>query len=274
MTAKASYFLKALVLGTCALLAGTVSARAYFNIDPTANETQAAPGGTLTGTIRVKNDTKGRLRMTTTVRDWEYEAGSGAKKFMKPGQSHFSASDWLRISQKEFELAPEELREIPYTVSVPTGTSGEYVTAVLFTGSPSARDPIQPVGKDQKVSINVGLQIASLFLIQVEGTQNYEGKVTKLEVTSSEAGGPLQMKAAFRNTGNVRINAVGRLAIMDKSGHAVGWTKFQDIKTLPGQQWESTAEWSSLPAGAYHVVATFEIGPGKVLIQEKDIEIK
>lgn len=243
-------------------------ARAYIEVYPTANQIEVPAGGSHVGTVHIKNNLDKPVTIGSRIYDWEYMQPSGAKKMLPPGSTPHSCSNWILLDPPEFPLAPGESRDVRYTVTVPTGTTGEYASTVIFGGKPP-----KP-GQAEGVSVTISLQIASVFLVQIKGTQEYKGQVTKMQVVSAEPDGLLEVAAAFKNTGNVRIAAVGRLAIMDKKGHAVGWTKFPDIKTLPGQEWEVKGEWSGLPAGKYRLVGTFEIGPGKVLIEERDVEIK
>ena len=154
-------------------------------------------------------------------------------------------------------------------MTVPPGSAGGYQASLTFASSPAAPQELKGV------TVRVAMKVGALVLVEVEKTQKYQGIITEFKALTPRAGKPIEVRAGFRNTGNVRMEANGRLSILDKSGNAVGWTKFPPLKTLPGDAWTVKAAWANgLPAGTYRLVGTFELAPGVLIVKETDIDVK
>lgn len=253
------------------LLLGWVPNGSGFSIDvdPTAHELTVPQGGSRAGKISVKNVSKEPVEVNSNVMDWVYDAPAGSKKISPAGTTPFSASKWLTYSPAKFTLQPGQVREVNYSVSLPADAAGGYYSIVMFGAGVAKAKTNQ-----QGISVDLNLQMGSLFLVEAEKTQIVKGTIKDLKILSNKADQPIEIEATFKNEGNVRINAQGRLSIMDSNKNAVGWTKFPSMKTLPGQQWSVKASWAGLSKGKYHMVATFELAPGTVIIKERDVSIE
>lgn len=237
-------------------------------VEPAVSEISVAAGGSYAGVINVTNVSKETLEVNSKMMDWEYESCAGAKKYFPVGTSRFSCSSWITYTPDKFRLEPGQSLEVHYTLTAPASAAGSYVSLVLF-GS------VLPGSKSSNgVTVNIALNMGALFVVEIENTQDVRGSLKELEVVRSAANGPLEVNARFRNEGNVRINAQGRLSILNADGSTVGWTKFPDVKTLPQDECSTTAQWDGLSKGIYRLVATFELAPGKLLIKEKEIHVE
>jgi hypothetical protein len=251
------------------LLAAAAPIRAYIQADPSAVQVQVSTGGSHTGSIRLKNMTDKALDVSGKVMDWKYEKPNGVKEFLPAGTTKHSAASWMTLTPDRLTLEPGKTTEVRYTLSVPANAEGGRYAAVLFSAF------VPQVQQKARVVVNVALQVATLFLMEVENTQKVRGRITGLKVVNPRAKRPLEVRASFRNEGNVRLDAKGRLSILNAKGNAVGWTKFSDLKTLPGDEWPATATWSGgLAPGSYRLVATFELAPGHILVEEQDLRIE
>ncbi len=239
------------------------------DVQPTVNQITVPAGGSYAGQVQIKNTSDKPITVNSSVMDWIYESPTGAKKFFPVGKSKFSLSPYLTYSPSTFSLEPGQSREVHYQVSIPANASGGYYSLILFGGGSAKANK-----GSNSVVINLNLQMASLFLVEVDKSRNVKGSVGDLKILNSKLGQALEVEARFKNEGNVRINAQGKLSIMDAKGNMVGWTKFPELKTLPGDEWPVTASWGGLGKGQYRIVATFELAPGILLIKEKDVTVQ
>ncbi len=237
-------------------------------VEPTVSEISVPAGGSYAGVITVTNVSKDALEITSKIMDWEYESCAGAKKYFPTGTSRYSCSGWITYTPDSFRLEPGQSQEVHYTLTAPAAASGGYFSMALFGA-------VIPGAKTSNgVTVNIALNMATLFVVEIENTQDVRGSLKELDVVRSAASGPLEVTARFRNEGNVRVNAQGRLSILNTDGSTVGWTRFPDIKTLPQDECTTAAQWDGLGKGHYRLVATFELAPGKLLIREKEINIE
>jgi hypothetical protein len=246
-----------------------IPAFCVFEVDPSVEKITAPKGGSFGGKVVIKNNSDGQLKMTGKVMDWKYEKNDGSKKLSPAGSSDFSCSKWLTYSPVSFELDPGKTQEVSYSISIPSAASGGFYSILMYSATTPAKKETA-----QGINIAVSLQMGTLLMVEVDKTQVVQGKLSDLKIVSAVADGPLEVSVKFKNMGNVRTEAKGSLSIMDSEGGAVGWTKFPPCKTLPGDEWTLTASWSGLTAGKYHLVATFELAPGKVIVEENDVEVR
>lgn len=236
-----------------------------YEVTPSVQQVLVVPGGTYSGTMIVRNTTKKPIDLTSKVMDWTYERPDGAKKFFPSGTTKFSCGKWISYSPAAFRLASGQVQEVRYSLTVPPDAKGGYFSAILFSG-------ITPMPKQHGVTINLALQMGTLFVVEIDKTQKIRGEITKMETLSTH---PLVVEAKFKNEGNIRIEAKGRLSVLDSRGSAVGWTQFTPLKTLPGDEFAAQASWAGkLAPGKYKMIGTFELTPDQILIKEKDFEVK
>ncbi len=252
-----------------AALLWAAPALANIDLSSTVVQVELPAGGSHAGVIQVKNVTKGRLKVSAIVEDWKYDQPGGSKKFFPSGTLPRSCGKWMSVSPQDFELDPDKTQEVRYTLTSPLGAEGGYNASITF--SSTAPEAVKKEG----IVITLAMKVGTLLLVEIEKTQKVQGVITEFAALSPQAGHPLEVQAGFKNTGNVRVEAKGRLSILDPSGNAVGWTQFPPVKTLPGDQWTVKAKWAAgLPAGPYHLVGTFELAPGVLIVKETDIRVK
>lgn len=82
-----------------------------------------------------------------------------------PGPELWSAGGWLSVEPSEFDLAPNERRDLTVTVKVPEGTpDGEYFAAFSVTAAPTAGPDSDPTSG---ISARLSGSVASVICIAV-----------------------------------------------------------------------------------------------------------
>lgn len=244
-------------------------ARAYLEVEPTIMKITVPPGGTYSTKISLKNPTAKPMEVTRSLSDWKYSKPDGSKDFVAPGKGPFSCAQWISTPLDKIKLQPGESREVPFTLSVPSRASGGYYSTIVFGAiAPKARD------KSQQVELGISIDVPAFLLVEIEKTVKHKGVIREFEAVSPQANRPFDIRVRFKNEGNVRMEANGRLSILDKKGSPLGWVKIPDIKTLPGDDWTVTAPWDNpLPSGQYKMVGTFSLSSGGILVKEGDFII-
>jgi hypothetical protein len=258
------------ILSVLSLLVPALPARADINIDPLLIEAEVPAGGSYSRTIAIQNPRKTPMELSTQLMDWKYIAPSGKKTLLQAGLTARSCARWVTLTPDKLTIPPGGIGTLRFSLTTPKEAEGGYVATILYRINPP------PVDKDNpNTTVNIGVQLTAPILLEIAKTQRVEGTLMAFQPVNPKANRPMDVKAKFRNTGNVRIQAKGRLAIMDMKGKALGWTPFPDLKTLPGDEFEVTASWKAgLPPGDYRLVATFEMAPGKILVEEKTVKLE
>ena len=256
------------VLGACLGLAFCARAWGFtFDVTPTVIQVTVPAGGSSAGKISIKNVGTEDLQLSGRVMDWKYAGQEGEKKFFPIGALPYSCSRWVSFSPPTLALKPGETKEVSFSLAVPKNAQGGYYSTIIFRGM----GKVQPQGG---VTVNLAIEMGSLILVEIDKTQNLKGVIKDFTVNTPQ-GRPLEVKVRFKNEGNVRVEAKGRLSILDKDGNAIGWTRFPPVKTLPGDEWTTSTTWpGQLKPGHYRLVSTFELAPGQVLVNEKEIDFK
>lgn len=265
---KKSYLISVLILffslsmapSTFSLTVGTDTPKLKLTIKP---------GETSSGAIQVNNSGNKPVTVTAYISDWVYKSeGDGNKTFSPPATTPLSCAHWINLSSTEFELYPDEIRAVNYTVTVPDeATGGHY--AVIFFESDMGIQEIN--GMNVKIKGRVG----SLVYIESEGHVIQKGEISRVKVEAPKGGDPLKIKVDFMNQGNVDITAKGTFHIIDQTGNIYARDKLEEMYTLPGDKVNSVTTWSgTLDKGEYDVILTYDLGKDQTLVKEAKLIIQ
>ncbi len=233
-------------------------------------EVELEPGGTYSGEISVENPTDSVATLKTYLEDWMYDTGgTGDKLFAPPGTMPLSASPWITFTTPEPTLAPFGRATVRYTVRIPAeGSAGAHYSVLFF------ETVIGNMPNEDGVSVDVAGRIGSLFVVETKGTVKRDGEIVSLEIAPPEGNKPMEIHTQFKNNGNVHISLEGSFLILDEAGQVRARGELSKLYTFPGQAVEGTSKWvGRLPAGNYTVIATYNLGKGKSLVEERTLAI-
>lgn len=250
-------------------------------INPAKTRVSIAPGKQYFGEITVENPSDEVKSMRVSLEDWYYTpGGDGTKQFVLADTLTRSCSGWIKFSPAEFLLPPFGKQRISYSINVPANASGGYYSAMFFETMMGKMG-----GEQQNTSagINLVVQIASLFYVEVEGTLKKTTLIDNLIVERERTNDNLlHIQLNFKNTGNVDITAGGVFNFIDNAGMVYARGEFAKVYTFPGDKGKLLATWKEpIPQGKYDLVLTLdlgkaqeELGLGRGPVYTKEVEIE
>lgn len=226
------------------------------------------PGESHSGVIQVNNAGSKPVKVTAYLSDWVYKPeGDGNKVFSPPGTTPLTCASWINLSPTEFELYPDEIRSVNYTITVPVEATGGHYAVVFFETDLGEQDI-----KGMKVKLRG--RVGSLVYVESEGNVNRSGVIQKVHVVPPQGGNPLKIEVDFSNEGNVDMTAKGTFHIIDLAGNIFARDKLKEIYTLPGDKVKAVTSWSgTLDKGEYDLILTYDLGNNQTIVQEAELVI-
>src|SRR4051812_27846289 len=112
---------------TCFVVA-PAHAQLGLALSPMRVEVKLAPGKQYTDTVRLTNDSPGRMRVKGGLLDWFID-DQMTPQFDEsyPQEAKLSCKNWLQLNPRESDLDGNGVTRVRFTVAVPAGTpEGEY----------------------------------------------------------------------------------------------------------------------------------------------------
>jgi len=135
-----------LILGFFALLLSGAFFYTYaalpgegLTISPPINEPEIKPGETKSYIIKISNPTKELVEATPEVMDFRAKGEGGEPEFYaaEEASGQYALSSWITFAEPKIALAPEQVKEFEYTITVPTNAEpGGHYGAVFFSTAP------------------------------------------------------------------------------------------------------------------------------------------
>lgn len=108
-------------------------------------------GASSTYSFLVRNDEAIVDQVKVYVGDWDRDI-NGVHRFYEPGTLPRSLASWITVSPREFELKPNEIQEVRFTINVPAGIEGTYWGGFLVAGQRAFKIRelnLRPIGDSQ-----------------------------------------------------------------------------------------------------------------------------
>jgi hypothetical protein len=195
-----------------------------IKITPSIVERLVKPGETISGQVRVANDSDKELTLFAYLKDFKAAAEdeTGRAQLIIPGtESGNYISSWINISSEGFVLEPGKEAVAPYTIAIPDNVGpGGYYGAIVF-GTEAQRP--KPGEGETGAAIGVAQQAASLLLLQVEGKADERADVREFKSDRAIYSAPFNVKftTKINNLGNVHIKPRGLIEIRNMLGKKV-----------------------------------------------------
>jgi hypothetical protein len=224
-----------------------------LDVTPSQYEFTAAPGTMQTIPITVRNVGSVPAHVVVSLADVVSQK-AGEAKFAPPGSARYSSGKWSSVNPREFDLAPDAFTQVRYTVTVPSGASGEYATLAFFT----TRPPRRPGG------FGLAESVASRLYVAVGDVQQ-AGVVEA--VATSPNGSSRGYAVTLKNTGSMHEYFNGYIEVK-RGAENVDKVTLKRTLVGRGQSIVVDAEGKSLTAGTYDAIAIVDYG-GKTRVAGK-----
>lgn len=249
----------------CGILAATIAlcgacesvlAESSFSVSPMKQKIVLTPGETYHGTFSISNpgsnteDFSYRLAVTPFYVDENYEI-----KYENNGD-YSQIVDWIAIDNETGVIAPNNTKEIAFTINVPNNvpTGGQY--AAITVTSDTEADQIEGLNLQAKYSI------VHIIYAEIAGTTQRSGDVQSANVPGFLFSGKISGTSTIKNTGNVHSDATYKLQVFPLFSNEEVYTNVEnpDTKTiLPDRALYNTTSWEETPSiGIFNVIYTAE----------------
>lgn len=185
-------------------------------------------------------------------------ADNGGITFPNKDQAANKAGTWLTLAENELTLAPNETREIPFTLAIPAGITGEHAAGIVAQRLDLADTSSQ--GSGVTFIPSVGMTV----LLNIAGTVPQQ-QLDITNLTSKTSRGQQAIIATLHNSGNLGLRTEGTLTIQQANGSIaqeipirLGYFLAGDTLTYP------IALDSALPEGEYDITLSLNHEGGNV----------
>lgn len=187
-----------------------------IQIIPTRTEISVGAGELTDITITLKNVTRSEIIAKAFLHDFEPNNETGEPQIIvdPDTKTAFSLKDYVR-NLKDYELKPNETKDIVIQVSIPPDTApGGYYGALRYAAVPKNQVISE---EDRQVALTAS--VASLLLVEVPGDITESIRIDKVAVESNGKdrniflNGPDKAAIRISNTGNSFVKPFGIVTI-------------------------------------------------------------
>ncbi len=249
----------------CLLLTASDLFALHFRIDKAKVKINLPPGWSDGGVITVENLWDEPIDIRVYAGDWVYSDQDGSKVFLPTNSQPKSCAEWIKFYPASFTVPSHGRQKVNYVIAVPKDTSGGYYGVLFFEAEGGTA-----MDATTGAVVKVYNRIASLFLVEPEGTIEKKAEVSDINIEKTE--GEVRIKANFSNTGNANITTKGIFDIIDQDGVVFTRGEFNEVYTMPQDKDKlfAKSEDTNLSAGKYDL--TFDL-EGDILVKEYQIEV-
>lgn len=188
------------------------------------------PGQTYEGTVRMRNLSDSPLTATLSQRDVVF-AASG-RDFVDVGSNIYSNAAWLETTLGNITLDAEEIRDVPFTVTVPAdAAAGSYWSQIVITNDPVAQDDIPVDGAE---GVGIGFQTVTRYgmLIATNVSASDAGEVRFVNPDLRQEG-TVVLAVDLENTSDAVRLAEVYVDVIDETGETVERVEFSRVALMP-----------------------------------------
>lgn len=181
-----------------------------LEISPPSQEVRVDPGKTVIVKAKIRNPSNKTLPIQVHIEDFTAKGEEG--QVALTADSPYSVAHWTQVSPTSFQLAPGSEQEVTATITAPKDAAGGHFGSFVFavggnnTGTNTAA---------------VAQEIASLFLVRINGPVNENLTFSSFSAPSYSEFGPVPLSMKFQNHGNVYVKTFGLINVTDMFGRKV-----------------------------------------------------
>ena len=220
-----------------------------LTISPPSRELTIKPGDSVTETVKITNPTPELLEVFPASMDFKAKDDSGEPAFYVPEKdtpAKYALSSWVSFPQGKIALAPQQVVNFTYTITVPADAEpGGHYGAVFFANEPPKTEA---TGASE---VSITSMVGSLVLIRVPG--NIKDGAQLLVFDSQKSlymKSPIDFSFRIENEGNVHFRPRGEIIIKNWQGKYVESVpvNVQQGNVLPDSSRSFHEKWSPAKA--------------------------
>ncbi len=189
-----------------ALFAFAVPARA-LTISPARVEISGDPGAQVGGQFTLINEQSTAQTFYVSYENFSAQGETGAPAF---SSEKTGLDTWITIPESSITIAPGQIEQVPYTISIPAGTDpGGYFSVVFLSTTPPS------AGGGQ---VSIGAKIGMLLLLRVNGNVAESAGISQFDKNGHGffyKTLPVALRYKFHNGGGDRVEPTGQVTIRD-----------------------------------------------------------
>lgn len=179
-----------------------------FTILPMSQNFSLNPGETTTGTITIVNPVNSTSDFHYSISVSPYNViGEDYQADITTVSSYSKIAEWVTISEPTGSIAPNEAREVEFTITVPEDAKpgGQYA-AIMVSSDQSKQE-------SEGVSINNVFALASIIYADINGEVTHEGTILENNVPEFAVSTPISVGGLLDNHGNTHETAIFTLTV-------------------------------------------------------------
>lgn len=242
-----------------------VRAQATGNFDVTVSpvffDFNAKPGGTVNGSVRLRNNTPVNLPIKVDIK----KMGGDQNGELTIQNAPDETTAWFQIKNTGIEAPAREWINVPFTIKVPDNAAYGYYWALSFTQDTAAEKAATGA------KINAAIVVPVLLNVGREGAKT-EGKITEFTSDSNWYEYlPVNFDTIFANNGNVHVRPKGNIFIKDWTGKTVATLEVNpsDGAILPGTKKTFTTPWNDS-----FIWSETKVEDGKIVLDKNGKPVK
>lgn len=179
-----------------------------FTILPMSQNFTINPGETTTGTITIVNPVNSTSDFSYSISVSPYNViGEDYQADISTISAYSKIAEWITISEPTGTVAPNEAREVEFTISVPEDApAGGQYAAIMVSSDPSKQE-------SEGVSINNVFALASIIYADISGEVTHDGSILENNVPEFSTTTPISVGALLDNHGNTHETAIVTLNV-------------------------------------------------------------
>jgi len=218
-----------------------------ITISPPVIEFDARPGDTIVDVLKLYNETKEEKTFTGAVQTFKALDETGAPAFSSVEESTGLAT-WLKLDETTITLAPDERKDILFSINVPEDAEpGGHFAGVLWSSG--------DVPETGGTGVGITMKTGTLVLVRVAGEVSETGRLASFTADRQSYNYlPANFTVRFENLGNVHLKPAGVIEIKNLLGRKVTSLPVNEdlANVLPEsiRKFDATWQKTEVPKGA------------------------
>lgn len=193
-----------ILLVIACLFSSHSSCYAALGVEPESIELVASPDAETNGVYNIVNESSESVRVVVQPEEWPRSATP---------KNGFSIDKWLTVTPVEFDLAPQERKEVQFAINPPSDRAGE-LSAMIFFGTTSPEGMMNITTRN---GVSLYAAFADTLRLECSITDIYANKLEQ-KTNNGMVDRGIVFTINVENKSNVHIRPTGTIVITGEDG--------------------------------------------------------